>query len=47
MQRSRQTNVRAMPLRGRSGVLRTEPIFVVSALRAPAAIAKEEINGRH
>ena len=29
----------AMPLRGRSGVLRTEPCSTVSALRAPAAIA--------
>lgn len=32
--------VRAMRLRRRSGVLRTEPIYVVSALRAPAAIAR-------
>lgn len=34
----------AMRFQRRSGGLRPEPIFVVSALRAPAAIAKE---GRH
>jgi hypothetical protein len=32
--------VRAMPLRGRSGLLCTEPVCAVSALREPAAIAR-------
>jgi hypothetical protein len=32
--------VRAIRLRRRSGLLRTEPCFAVSALREPAAIAE-------
>jgi len=36
-----ETGSRAMRFQRRSGVLRTEPSFTVSALRAPAAIAGE------
>jgi hypothetical protein len=32
-------SVRAMPFHGRSGLLRTEPLFGVSAVPEPAAIA--------
>lgn len=34
----------AMPLRGRSGGLRPEPCFTVSAVPAPAAIARGELQ---